>query len=35
MIFEPIRCYIIFCDSNVGEFQYEVIGIPQIPKPLQ
>jgi hypothetical protein len=29
--FEVHRCHLIFCDDNVGELQYEVIGIPQYP----
>ena len=35
MILKPIRCLLIFCDAAVGEFQYEIIGIPEVPKPLQ
>ena len=29
------RCFIVFNDPSVGEFQYEIIGSPEIPKPLQ
>lgn len=28
---EPVKCYLIFYDANVGEFQYEVTGIPEYP----
>jgi hypothetical protein len=31
---EPLRCYIVFIDPSVGEFQYEVVGVPDYPKPL-
>jgi hypothetical protein len=29
------KCLLIFNDPNVGEFQYELIGAAEIPKPLQ
>ena len=32
--FEVHRCNLIFCDENVGEIQYEIIGIPQYPQSL-
>lgn len=32
--FEVHRCHIVFCDENVGELQYEIIGIPQYPLPI-
>lgn len=35
MLLRAVRCFIIFCDPAVGEFQYEITGVPEIPKPLQ
>jgi hypothetical protein len=40
LYFMPLRlgktkCLLIFNDPNVGEFQYEIVGSAEIPKPLQ
>ena len=31
MTLETHKCNIIFLDTNVGEMQYEVIGVPKLP----
>ncbi len=31
MTFETHKCNLIFLDPNVGEMQYEIIGVPKIP----
>ena len=40
LYFTPLRlsktkCFIIFHDPLVGEFQYEIVGVSEIPRPLQ
>ena len=32
---ETHKCYIVFCDSNVGEFQYTLVGETLLPDPLK
>lgn len=34
VLYHKIKCYLIFHDPLVGEFQYEIIGISEIPKVL-
>lgn len=35
ILYYKIKCYLIFHDPLVGEFQYEIIGISEMPKILQ
>lgn len=35
ILYHKIKCYLIFHDPLVGEFQYEIIGISEMPKILQ
>lgn len=35
VIYHKVKCYLIFHDPLVGEFQYEIMGISEIPKVLQ
>lgn len=32
MILENFTYRIIFCDTNVGEFQYDLVGITEMPE---
>ncbi len=32
MILEQQRCYLIFTDKDVGEFQYEIVGTAELPE---
>lgn len=35
LTFETHKCNLIFLDPNVGEMQYEVIGVPKMPQTQQ
>jgi hypothetical protein len=34
MVMQTQRCFLIFCDPQVGEFQIEIIGEPEYPRPI-
>ncbi len=32
-VYETHKCYLVFCDPNVGEFQHTIIGETLLPEP--